>query len=221
MPICFVLRSWPLLALALSLTGCDAPPLVHDYEVTLVVSGDPGTPLADVEVSQGSERIGRSGPDGTVHLLLRGREGRAVALRVQCPEGYRSPSEPISIVLRRLGESGVHPEWRVRCEPLLRSLVIAVRAEGGANLPVSILGREVARTDALGAAHVLVRSAPEEAVELTLDTSASPGLRPHSPSARFEVPGHDDVAVFSQAFEAARVAPNSRRTPRIIKIGAR
>jgi hypothetical protein len=217
------MRSWlassPLLALVLA--ACDPPPLVRDYEVTLAISGDPGRPLADVEVSHGSAPIGRSGPDGTVHLLLRGREGRAVALRVRCPDGYRSPSEPISIVLRQLGEPGVRPEWRARCEPLLRTLVIAVRAEGGPNLPVSLLGREVARTDALGAAHVLVRSAPETTVELTLDTSASPALRPHDPSARFEVPDHDDVAVFSQAFEAPRPARAPRRTPRIIKIGAR
>jgi hypothetical protein len=216
---CRPVRCWPLLALWLA--GCDPPPIVRDYEVSLIVSGDPGQPLADAEVSQGAEPIGRSGPDGKVHLLLRGREGRAVALRVRCPEGYRSPSEPISIVLRRLGESERHPQWRARCAPLLRTLVIAVRADGGANLPVSILGREVARTDALGAAHVLVRSAPEETVELTLDTSASPGLRPRSPSARFEVPSHDDVALFSQAFEAPRAAATPRRAPRIVKIGAR
>ena len=219
MSIRLAIFSTPLLVLALA--ACEPPPIVREYEVSLAVSGDPGQPLADAEVSQGSMPIGRSGPDGKVQLLVRGREGRAVALHVACPDGYRSPSEPIPIVLRRLGEAGAHPEWRVRCEPLLRTLVIAVRADGGPNLPIRILGREVARTDALGAAHVLVRSAPEATVELTLDTAASPALRPHSPSARFEVPAHDDVAVFSQAFDTTRLVQAARRTPRIVKIGAR
>jgi len=208
----------PILAFALA--GCDPPPLARDYEVALEVFGDPGRPLADAQISEGPQPIGRSGSDGKVHLLLHGSEGRAVALHVRCPDGYRSPSEPISIVLRGISEADVLPEWQVHCEPLVRTLVIAVRAEHGPNLPVSILGREVARTDALGAAHVLVRRAPEETVELTLDTSASPALRPQNPSARFEVPAHDDVVAFTQSFESRPERAARRRTSRIIRIGA-
>lgn len=217
----FFIPAVSILCFLNALSGCAAGPPARDHEVSVAVFGDPGQPLADVEISHGARPVGRTGDDGVLRLSLRGAEGRAVALDVHCPEGYRSPSQPLAIVLRRLAEDDLHPEWRAYCEPLLRTLVIAVRAEHGPNLPVSMLGREVGRTDALGAAHVLVRSPPDESVELVLDTSASPGLRPQNPSARFEVPAHDDVALLSQHFDAPRPIAVSHRRPRIVRIGAR
>jgi hypothetical protein len=211
-----------VLASALALVCCAAPPAVRDYPALLAIEGDPGAPLAGVEVTQGAHRVGESDRRGTVALQLRGTEGQVVALQIHCPVGYRSPPDPLSVVLRRISESDRSPIYPARCEPLLRTVVVVVRGDRGPGLPVLFLGREVARTDSAGAAHLLLKSSPEDTVELTLDTSGNPGLRPKNPSARFRVGAHDDLLVFSQKFEPAKVAKRpAQRAPRIIKIGPR
>ena len=54
----------------------------------------------------------------------------------------RAPDAPLAITLRTRAEEGRRPEVRVRCAPLVRSVVGAVRAENGPNLPVKYLGKE-------------------------------------------------------------------------------
>ena len=49
------------------------------------------------------------------------------------------------------------------------------------------LGREVARTDASGAAHVLLKLKSDEAFDLVLGTEGNDRLRPQNPSASFVV----------------------------------
>jgi hypothetical protein len=50
----------------------------------------------------------------------------------------------------------------------------------------------------MGIAHALVRAKPGDTVDLTLDTSAIPRLRPASPSTSFVVKPQDDTFVFDQ-----------------------
>jgi hypothetical protein len=208
--------------LGASIMSCDAAPSVRNYRFSLHIEAEPGTPLAGALVTQGEQLLGESDAAGGVAIEARATEGRVLAVRVSCPDGYRSPAEPISIVLRRIAESDRSPEYLARCEPSLRSLVVAVRADAGIPLPVLYLGREVARTDRAGAAHVLLESLPEDGFELTLDTSALPGLRPQNPSARFVVAEHDDVLVFSQKFQLPpRRTPTPARTPHIVRLGGR
>lgn len=215
-------RCFSLLLGALVLAGCGGPPAGRDYAVTIEVVSDSERPLAGAEVRQGSRSIGRSGSDGRVSLLLRGTEGQTLVVSVECPEGHRPPSEPLAIVLRRIAEADRRPVYRARCEPRVRQLVVALRAENGPNLPVLALGREVARTDADGAAHVLLAGAPGDTIELTLDTSGNSALRPQRPSARFEVAPRDEVVLFAQRFELPAPPPRPRRRPsRIIRIGGR
>jgi hypothetical protein len=81
-------------------------------------------------------------------------------------------------------------------------VVVAVRADNGRNLPVYLLGREVARTDASGAAHVLIEAAPGEQFELTLGTQGPGGehLRPQNPAMKFAVKNQDELFTFDQRF---------------------
>jgi hypothetical protein len=95
------------------------------------------------------------------------------------------------------------------CEPALRNVVVAVRAENGADLPVKYLGREVARTDAAGAAHFLLRVEPGVQVEVGLDTHDKRWLLPRDPVAHFLARSEDDVFVFDQPFVIPR--ENQRR----------
>jgi hypothetical protein len=204
-----------VLAAGVVLGGCGAPETAFEYRFLLRVEGDPGTPLAGAVVRRGAAIAGKSGPDGIVRLTAHGAEGSSLGFQVSCPEGHRSPALPVSILLRKLVQKDRYPEYRVSCPPLHRTLVVAVRAERGANLPVMHLGREVGRTDASGAAHVVVESAPEETVELTLDTNAQPLLRPRNPSARFRVKQADELVVYNQSFELerARVTGGGARRP--------
>jgi hypothetical protein len=106
------------------------------------------------------------------------------------------------VPLRKLAEPGALPEFSVSCQPLTRSVVVAVRADNGPDLPVRYLGQEVARTDASGAAHLLLSLAPQEEFELTLDTSdrRAENLRPQNPSARFTVKDGDEILTFNVPF---------------------
>ena len=67
-------------------------------------------------------------------------------------------------MLRRLAEPSKVPAYQATCPPTTRAIVVAVAAENGAGLPVLYLGREVARTDASGAASVLLHAVPGEPI---------------------------------------------------------
>jgi hypothetical protein len=81
-------------------------------------------------------------------------------------------------------------------------MVIGVRAENGPDLPVLYLGKEVARTDRSGAAHLTVTMNVHEKIELILGTSGkeAESLRPQNPVSVFEMPDHDDIQVFPVTF---------------------
>jgi hypothetical protein len=190
------------------------------FDVDVRVESDPSKPLAAVGIVQGSAELGRTAADGSVRVSLRGRSGDVVSLRVACPEAYASPEKPLSVRLRPLVGASVVPQYRARCEPLLRTLVVAVRAKGGAGLPVKHLGREIARTDAEGTAHARLLVPPSEQVTLVLDTSAPERerLRPKSPEFTLMMPARDQVAVFDQAFTelAPPIVKRKPQAPRAV-----
>ena len=97
------------------------------------------------------------------------------------------------------------PELTARCPPSTQVTVVAVRAEGGANVPVLYLGKEIGRTDASGAASVAMRLAPNEAFQLQLGTDEKgfERLLPKNPQASFSVKDRDQVVPFDQKFTLA------------------
>jgi len=196
------------------LSGCVPAQHVSSYCIALRVQSDPGRPLGKARVLFDGKVAGVSNERGLVQLSVSGSEGGSVNLAVECPQGYRSPRAAISAVLRQANESDRYAEYSVLCPPVFRTVVVAVRADHGANLPILQLGREVGRTDGAGAAHVVLKSAPEESLELTIDTSSNPGLRPHNPTTRFRVGQSDDILVFNQAFNLEAVKKRGGRAPR-------
>jgi len=194
-----LLRAWPLLMIG-GVDGClTTPPPAASYEVVVEVQGDPGQPLAGAWLRWGEQDLGGTGPNGTLALRIRGTPGRRVAISVDCPEGFESPAEPLTFGLRiRTSDPSSRPRLQARCPPTLRDVVVAVRAEGGAGLPVRHLGEEVARTNRFGVAHVHLRLPPGQELELELDTRMDPDLSPTMPSATFEVGEQDAVFLFDQ-----------------------
>src|SRR5207247_1568943 len=100
--------------------------------------------------------------EGMGKIQLAGNEGDIFDIAVACPEGFRSPAKPVHVVLHRLAEADKTPEYAVSCPPTTRTVVVAVRADNGANLPVRYLGREVARTDSSGVAHFVGKFRADE-----------------------------------------------------------
>jgi hypothetical protein len=183
------------------LAGCTARP-APTYEVTVRVDSDPGVGLAGAQLSLLGRPLGTTDAQGRFFALLRGASGETVELHVLCPAGHRSPSEPLRVRLRAPTGREERPEYHLLCPPLLRRLLLAVRADGAADMPVRVLGHEIAHTDGQGVAHALLTVAPGETVMVELDTRSRRhgGLMPQNPALRIEMPEHDEVVLFDQAF---------------------
>ena len=195
--------------------SCSRPGPSASYDLLVRVSGGPGRPLAGARILFQGKQVGTSKDNGIVKLSIEGTEGEVFPFTVACPDGYRSPNKPIDVALRRLADPGKPPEYAVSCTPLTRSVVVAVRADQGPNLPVIYLGQEVARTDSSGAAHVLLSLPPGEEFELMLDTSNAAGerLRPQKPTGKFAVKNADEMLTFHVPFT---VEVEKRAAPRAV-----
>jgi hypothetical protein len=191
--------------------SCSGKPTAR-FAVQVKIESDPGVPVSAAKLSHAGEALAETDAQGLALVRLAGAPGEVVPIDVSCPVGYRSPERPLSIVLRALLE-GRMPQYRATCGPLLRSLVVAVRAQNGADLPLKYLGKEIARTDGSGAGHALLKLPPGETVTLTLDTSAAAHARllPHNPELKLTVQERDEVVVFDQAFTREAQKPARRR----------
>ena len=187
------------------------------FELLVKVESDPGRPLAGAVLVVNTRERGTTQADGRARLSFIGSEGDTFDLWVRCPEGYSSPSKPIAGSLRRIADPSRLPQYDATCPPNQRSIVVAVRADNGANLPVMYLNKEVARTDASGAAHVFLPAKPGDSFELVLGTTerGNERLRPQNPSAPFVVRSADEVFLFEQRFtrerEPQRYVPTVRK----------
>jgi hypothetical protein len=214
------------LAAGLFAVGCGGstqPPGAFDAEV--VITSDPGRGVGGARLRAGGREVATTDAEGRARLSLRGAEGDTAELALACPPGFVSPKDPVVVPLRHLSPGSRGPSFAARCAPATRTVVIGIRAENGANLPVLYLGKEVARTDAWGAAHVVLSVKASEAVALVLDTQAGPAdkrprLRPQSPTLTFVARDQDDVVTLEQRFELERPlarprAPGPRGPTRI------
>lgn len=156
--------------------------------------------MAGAEVRLQNAVVARSDDAGIARLSVGGRDGDSFEIRVQCPSPLRSPARPV--VVRRLDIQGGEAEHSVKCEETRRTLVVAVRADKGPDLPILYLGGEVGRTDRSGAAHVKIDADTHERVELTLSTMGGDmvGVHPQNPVAVFEPAEHDEVKEFAVTF---------------------
>ena len=173
----------------------DTPP--PTYDIIMKVDSDPNSPLPGAVIVRNGKDLATTDNTGKAKLALVGAEGDNLDFTVRCPPDFMAPSKPINVTLRRASRM---PEYNTSCPPSVRKVVIAVRAEGGANLPVTYLGKPVARTDASGAAHVLLAMKPGDQFELGLDTHAYERLRPQNPTATFVVKPKDEIQGFEVKF---------------------
>ena len=206
------LRAAPLVALLAG--GCDRD-LSRSYDFVVRVSSDAGTGVEGTRASAKGRSLGVADASGAIDIRVRGREGDVLSIDIECPPGHRAPPA-VLVPLRQMGRSSrrrassgqrVLPEFATVCTPLTHSIVVAVRAERGAHLPLLHLGRELTRTDSSGAAHLRLDVASDDVVELVLDTTEQPQLRPKSPVLRIQPGSSDEIIAASQDFTLLTQTP--------------
>jgi hypothetical protein len=184
--------------LALTGSACDQRAKPMRFRALVRVESDPGVAQPGATVLRDGVKIGTTDESGRTQVTLDGTAGELIDVQVRCPDELKPPP-PLQIRLRDTVDGKV-PEHAVACPPRVRNVVVAVRAGSGVDLPLIYLGRPIARTDAFGIAHALVKAIPGEALDLTLDTSNSPRLRPQNPSAQYIVKEQDEVFILDQKF---------------------
>jgi hypothetical protein len=191
----------------LAASGCTEPAPPEPFTISVKVESDPGKPVPGANMSRSNRPLGTTNAEGKATLKIAGVEGEITDVTVTCPEGYQTPSKPLSIRLTRLAEKTKVTEYGVTCPPSMRRVVVAVRAENGPNLPVMYLDRPVTRTDGAGAASFALEVPPGSQFTVALNTAERRDIKPISPSKLFVVSSQDDVFLFDQKFDVEKKKP--------------
>jgi hypothetical protein len=207
-----------LLITAITLFGCEDTGPTTNYPFSFTAYAD-GQPLSDVQILAAGDPLGNTDSEGNLLVTLTGPEGASVPLSVRCPEGYRSPAGQRPLRLQRFtsltqGAAENAISRRIDCPPAERNAAIILRASGMADLPITIRGREVARTDASGVAHFSMRMAPNGQIRLIIDTASRPEIRPQNPEATLRMPDRDEIFIVDQTLEVAEEPRRRRRRSR-------
>lgn len=180
------------------------------FTVRFKITGEDGQGLKGAQIAHEKTVFGTTQADGTATITLAGREGERIALEVRCPAPFDSPKEPHIVGLRHLAPGSPPPTFTADCTRSHHTFVVGIRTERGVGLPVIRLGQVVGKTDAFGAAHVIVEAAPNEQIALRLDTSAQRRLRPQSPTLTFVTGDKDELVLLEQKFNELRAKPKPR-----------
>lgn len=205
-----------LLGLVLGCANAAPPPL---YPITLRVVSD-NHPLPGAAIVINGRELGATDAQGLFRMETVGLEGSSVEVTVRCPNGFRSPPQPLAVVLRSIrqldqSQRGQGIETTAQCPPSQRIAAVVVRSRP--NLPVIYDNREITRTDLQGVAHMIFRVSVGDTLRLRLNTNEQPFLRPANPELVVHTNDTDNVYVSAQNFEEAAVPrpPRVRSAPRI------
>jgi hypothetical protein len=206
--------------------GCEAPsPPTVRLDVTVLDVED--RPIAGAAVEVNGSPIGPTDDRGLSTARLKGPEGRQVSVSVTCPDGFDSKDpQPEKLIVRflkplqhlasdadgQVAEPFLPLRTTSRCQPQTQSFVLLVKTNDRANLPVTVHGRPVSTTDADGVAQTVIAGSPGQDIEVVLDTSGQPELRPEMPTRRLAVPDTRQIVVFEQNFK--KLAPKKPRRSR-------
>lgn len=210
---------WPVLLL-LAWPGCaDDPPDRAPVAVAVTVDDGDGAPVRGAEIAADGAGLATTDGSGRALLELPARAERALQLSVACPAGS-APDPPgarwsVPLGLRPLAADTARPRRQqvaFSCRPRARAHLLVVRTDGRVGLPVRITGRPAISTDAVGVALAVLRGAIDEEIEVLIDTSGAPELRPANPNRRLRLPATGRFLIFDQVFSERR-SPRARRRP--------
>ncbi len=207
-------------SMALSL-GCGEPEPDPLHVITFAAFADPGEPVAGATVMTRNDQVlGTTDASGTLRIQLRAPFGTTIPITATCPAGHRAPQvvpnitfHPVRTLDPAIAARGI--EHSIQCLPEQRDAVVIVRATGAqqiVGIPILLDGREVARTDEAGVAHIAVSKAPNSSFRLELAAgSISPFLQPQQPARDFTIQDEDLFLPFDQPFTYSEPAPVRRR----------
>jgi len=209
-------RRLPLVAFAALFFACAEKPS-PPAEVVFRVHGDGSSPISGAVILVDGKAFGTTDAEGALRGHLPLRPNLAYDISHECPKEMRAMGKGVKLrvdaIVPLAKSAGKSASFVVElgCAPSKLRHVVLVRTRGRAGLPIRILGREAGVTDADGAAMLVVDGAQGEEIEIAIDTSAAPRLRPASPSRRMELPNARRFLVFDQEFEE-RAKPRTRST---------
>ncbi len=127
---------------ASALFACSDPSVHPDgsesgsFSVVVAVHAERDAPVAGARVLSGKRELGQTDASGLSRLRLQGRDGQTVPLSVECPPGFSSPEAPLPVALRELASGSPPPRYQAHCTATTHSVLVAIRADNGANLPI-------------------------------------------------------------------------------------
>jgi hypothetical protein len=199
--------SWLHVAWLGALAAC-AQPVSAALELT--VRDDAGRPVQGARVEVDGVRVALSDAAGLARASVHAQRAGRMRVAVRCPDVFRSPPE------RSLPLAADAPRLRLElvCRPLLRTLVVAVRAPGAPSAWVRGDGQPLGQLAADGSFHGVLQRPPGSELRLTIDTSDRPELRPQHPVRELEVADRDEIVVLDARFEPAPRAAARHRVRR-------
>jgi hypothetical protein len=207
----------PVLLAVFVLCACGSTePPRGGLAVALEAQTPSGEPVQGVRAWAASKALGETDAEGHLHMKLEGAAGERVILSWACPAAYATRTEQRSLVLEA-GARAAPTTLRAQCEPLERSAALVVRVSGApaSGVPVRVRGEVVARTDATGVAHALLRVRPNAPIAVALDTREYPELLPRDPVETFQLGDEDSVLLLERTLASAPPAtPKGKRRVR-------
>jgi hypothetical protein len=201
------------IAAVVVLAGCAGGPPTESFEISFHASTDEDEPLGGVRIVTTTNELGTTDEAGDLVLQVRGREGDRVVLGAICPRDHRLLTPPRELVLRKVrslrGDGAVRV--RVQCAPLVRTMVVAIRAQGQRGLPILVDGDVVTALNEAGVAHVMLSGTTEQRFEIAIDTSSNPALQPQNPVRVVAIADRDDLVLYDQPFAADEPEPEPTR----------
>ncbi len=209
---------WVLFQFHLVVTGCgspNAPSVDKSFDVVLHALSDEGQPVEGVQFSCAELALGTTDTKGKVAMQLRGVDGQILAVTTTCPDGYLAPEQPAQLRLAEVRKLDPTAPAAIGfdsvCTRKVRDVVLVVRTSQAPVLKVEVAGKSVGSTDGNGQAHFRFQlDRTVSRMSVSLDTTATPMLRPQNPSRVFELDGQDAVLLLDQSFTVERTLPVKR-----------
>jgi hypothetical protein len=206
--------------LVATLAACAAPPppeLARPFE--LRASTPAGDAVPGLRAWLGGALLGETASDGMLRGTLRGRPHERITLSWACPAAHEPPASERELAIDPSAASAPQAPLKLeaRCSPVELEAALVVRASGApaSGLPVVVRDEVVARTDAPGFAHVLLRARRGSALTVGLDTREHPDLLPASPLETFQLGNSDTILLFDRTLGAAAPKSKSARSKKL------
>ncbi|MBN2342706.1 MAG: hypothetical protein JXX29_16805 [Deltaproteobacteria bacterium] len=219
--------------LIILLVGCTSKPVYREFAVDVNVVDDEQIPVSSAIVTFSTldskkpfPKKQRTDKNGTAHFSFWGTKGESLKASVQCPNRWTPASDTLvelrSRALTTIDGKKIKPEQiTFVCIPPQKKHVVVVQTRGAHRLTVKYNGKSAAMTDAQGIAQFAIQGAPGQLIQLALDTSSQPHLRPQMPVRQLTLPAKRRFLIFEQTFSTVSPPKKRRRNSRRVGVPKR